>query len=399
MGNCGSSLDCNSTGSVVHADAGIVGIGVLVAFFATAVVTVGAIIFGYITDSLPEWYLNDLDNAIISAYQKSAFSKKLVPWVWRRWDSLKNIIRRIIGLEPSSSYPDIPRKAREEALTRFILALSDQQLATGLAVLIAGVANQCRLSTYEFSIILSLAWFSSTTHLATLDALRDYFVGHGVVRNWRVAGMLTILGLLGYSLFLTILALIGLSPELPIQCCLSINASGNTNTGGSLSGVAVLPLLSTVLTLFILFSSYIVRIQTLFTRSENTTIAPDRLAFQLSRILNSRVRRLRLDRTEINRIIKESAAENQALSLQNEGSTSYNNSFLSRIPGIAFSFSYGTSQVVLYRWLMKPEFVVDDSKMDFGQITPLLLLIIPVLAAAEIYYGRNPDQGYTICIC
>ena len=48
-------------------------------------------------------------------------------------------------------------QVQKEFITQFILALSDEQLVTGLAVLIAGVANQLRLSSYEFGMILSLA--------------------------------------------------------------------------------------------------------------------------------------------------------------------------------------------------------------------------------------------------
>ncbi|KAF1995262.1 hypothetical protein P154DRAFT_393041, partial [Amniculicola lignicola CBS 123094] len=61
---------------------------------------------------------------------------------------------------------------RQEALTRFILSLSDQQLVTGLGILVAAVSNQCTLSGAEFDIALSLAWFSATVHLVALDVLQ-----------------------------------------------------------------------------------------------------------------------------------------------------------------------------------------------------------------------------------
>jgi len=45
-------------------------------------------------------------------------------------------------------------------------------------MLIGAVANQRILSMYEFSVVVSSA---STTHLAKLDALREYFLEHSVV--------------------------------------------------------------------------------------------------------------------------------------------------------------------------------------------------------------------------
>ena len=43
------------------------------------------------------------------------------------------------------------RERRSKGLERFILALSDQQLVTGLAVLIAGFVSTCSMSIYHFN--------------------------------------------------------------------------------------------------------------------------------------------------------------------------------------------------------------------------------------------------------
>jgi hypothetical protein len=70
---------------------------------------------------------------------------------------------------------DDPRKIkqRKDAVEKFILTLSDQQLVTGLAILIAGFVK-CDISVYSFENISALAWFSCTTHLATLTILKGY---------------------------------------------------------------------------------------------------------------------------------------------------------------------------------------------------------------------------------
>jgi hypothetical protein len=123
---------------------------VLIALFLTAVATIGTIIWGYLSDSLHESYLNDLDKAVINVYQNSWVSRRAITAVLDGWYCLTKPIMAIFGISPAPSpTTEIPRSVRQEALTRFILVLSDQQLVTGLAILIGGVANQCKLTGYS----------------------------------------------------------------------------------------------------------------------------------------------------------------------------------------------------------------------------------------------------------
>lgn len=43
--------------------------------------------------------------------------------------------------------------------------------------------------------------------------------------------------------------------------------------------------------------------------------------------------------------------------------------------------------MIIFRWSSQ-DLLEMDSSMGFGQITPLFLLVLPVLGAAEIYYGQ-----------
>lgn len=63
MGNCASNLNCTVTNQPIESDPDIAGIGVLVSFGATAVITFIAIVVGYLTDSLPDSTLTELDRA------------------------------------------------------------------------------------------------------------------------------------------------------------------------------------------------------------------------------------------------------------------------------------------------------------------------------------------------
>jgi hypothetical protein len=51
--------------------------------------------------------------------------------------------------------------------------------------------------------------------------------------------------------------------------------------------------------------------------------------------------------------------------------------------------AYGFTQLYGSRWHPNIEVYIDPS-LSFGQITSMFLLVLPVLAAAEIYYGKLP---------
>ena len=62
-------------------------------------------------------------------------------------------------------------------MERVILSYSDQQVMTGLAILVAGYSQLARgsISTYHWQIMIFTAWFSSLAHITTLTVLRGYF--------------------------------------------------------------------------------------------------------------------------------------------------------------------------------------------------------------------------------
>jgi hypothetical protein len=69
-----------------------------------------------------------------------------------------------------------PLEKWSEAIEAAVLMFSDQQLVTGIGILVSGYTQiNCALSTYHWQIVVYLAWFSSLTHLTTLTALRAFF--------------------------------------------------------------------------------------------------------------------------------------------------------------------------------------------------------------------------------
>lgn len=94
-----------------------------------------------------------------------------------------------------------------------IMAISDQQIITGIALLGAAVRNLPKrsITVYHFDIIMDMAWFSSNTHLLALCVTRSFLEttipssvlsrtrSHGgLPRNVRIMAMLVLAGLLLY---------------------------------------------------------------------------------------------------------------------------------------------------------------------------------------------------------
>ena len=415
MGNCNSRIDCSacSLGGCdrqIDAEPDIVGPGVsselliaitlrltyslkvLASFSLTAVITVASVIYGYFYECFPEWYLNEVDTAILAEYRTSWVSTKFIPRVEDFCFWLIHLVRTALRLPDKPRPSRIDREERTEALARFILALSDQQLVTGLAILVGALGSRCTLSAYEFLVVVSLSWFSSTTHLATLDVLREYFIKHQVVRNIRVIGMVIMMILLLFGLLVEG-GYYEYSPATPMQCVIKPRI--------------VVPniALSSAFTILFLVYSYVDRIGRLFDDQHDESFPPysnrERLLRLVMRICH---RRLNVNAVDYKRITKEVVFERQAkrkkvaLDRVNLRATKtmllfsfkvqrYYSSFLSSIPVSLFGLSYGITQVSVSRWLVAPDITEDANKMSFGQIVPLFLLLLPGLAAAEIYYG------------
>lgn len=193
---------------------------VLVGFTANTLLTIGAIIPGYLTKSLPEDDFTDFDRKTVEKVASS--------WIGRTsakaWKAFTCISRRHLLLRPPNKEDDLDENQRREALQKFVLTLSDQQLVTDNAILVACFINWCKMSVYELNIVVYLAFCSSSTHVAMLDDLQVYFQRNQEVRNWRMIGMVAIVLLLMAGLLLT-----GYysnnDQSVPIPCLTCLNAA------------------------------------------------------------------------------------------------------------------------------------------------------------------------------
>lgn len=120
------------------------------------------------------------------------------------YNSIDEDMLRFIGKKKQS--PSITENARQRRLSRIeslILAMSDQHLITGGAMLIttlvivsgAGGVRRER-SVYSLRVAMALSTISSTVHLASLSILRFYMKDHKAAYTIRVIIMQVMLLLL-----------------------------------------------------------------------------------------------------------------------------------------------------------------------------------------------------------
>lgn len=290
------------------------------------------------------------------------------------------------------------RDNRLEAFSRFILSLSDQILATGLATLVAGVSNECRLSIFEFNIVVSLGWFSITTHLATLSLLREYFLRNTVVRNWRFLGMMASMGLLIFGLIITSKLLdSGQDPRI----CIALAFEYGVGTSSSYNLVSTIVTVIYLITAFfgaVLSSSQVNQVPGGFISWFQVALIVPFMQIRRRKYGSRFQDRVRSAREAADRHFEKSRKDMLAqkeklpqLSLPRRYLvilSFYSDSFVSSIGNRFFDLSYGISLLVQARWVSPPDLDQSDNRMDFGQIVPLTMLAIPMLVAAELFYGN-----------
>jgi hypothetical protein len=367
----------------------------------TAVFTIVAIIVGYFTDSLPDDYTEDSDTLFLEWVNEV----ELPPRVRRLGSRLNSLIRKAPLLrKETGSKKSLSKEQRQRMLENFILALSDQQLVTGIAVLVAIFSAHCRISAYELNLAISLAWFSSATHLATLDVLQNYLRRNKVVRNLRMVGMIGIVLLLIPGLILG--AIYPSNASLPIQCLQIL-----PNEGPFLDPFGIIAIGFTIVYLIL---GYVNRLSRTFASGASISITRFSLIGLVRFIkrldakdsVNFVDEAIKIQAQKYQKLLRRRATSDTEPILARKVfmflicSNEYADTFVQKLGSMGFMLSYGLSQVATYRWLDDPpQLDPTSNRMDFGQIVPLVLLIIPILTAAEILYGgQRPSTDNVMLI-
>ncbi|KAJ4990200.1 hypothetical protein SVAN01_04291 [Stagonosporopsis vannaccii] len=170
--------DCAVDRPTVPADPDVAGIGIIVGFLST---TCLAFLIAFTVMFLDRF--NDIVN-----FCRRTFTNNKTPYEQNHDDRAKY-------------WRSVAFWSR--VLSKNLLAFSDTQLLTGLAIQFTALIKHCSMSVYHFRIVTDLAFLTTVTHLVTVVALRNYFVKNKWINLPRIFFMLANLALLGYTSFVS----------------------------------------------------------------------------------------------------------------------------------------------------------------------------------------------------
>jgi hypothetical protein len=353
----------------------------------------------FIRDGISDDQMNNLDRMF------TGWTKRLPRWL-------------------SKSLPYLASKhISREAVQQVVLMLSDQQLITGASILIIGYAKHCTITQYHFNIITLLGWISFTSHQPTLMILQEYLIPRPSMRHWRAIWISGLMGMVGTALVVIynndFLDTYGMSTQ-----CVWDNIRNNYSWQW---------LIQLVVNSFVLLWGYLAAMNLLFPSKLSWMITinswfqkvfrmPSRiynkskikLANEKALLMNLwnpwKVAALSTSHPSLKAIYHLSAAAiSWLIWLAISGFT-----FLAFFLVLTFSeicYSVTLDLFRIYASLLWATTLLltlrngaaengmegDESDWGFGQLLPLLLLILPVLAAWEIIYGTQLSIILSIC--
>ncbi|KAI4754902.1 hypothetical protein E4T52_16103 [Aureobasidium sp. EXF-3400] len=348
-------------GAIPQADSDVTGIGGVIAFLLCAYITIGLAIAAYFLGAIDPKLLGPVD------YLVHKIPKR--PLISESW---------------------------QKALDACVLLFSDQQIMTGLAMLIAGFVGLVdRMDVYHFQVVIMLAWMSSSVNLTALTVLGQFFEEHKPVFYWRLAGMLILL----------ILLLAALVPTTSNRWAIWATQEGNTDerTGWAVparcyflrgvndGGVNADAPLSYVL----LISSYIWKLGSI--SKDARSVFNRYVRGPPEKLLESMIRRgSSADSTTITNTRGRSLRHYICMVLYIdflvvfEFAASFAASLWVSVVGLA----WGTVQVIVPRY-QNANFSQGDDSWTFGQLVPLILMVQPIGAMLELYRRREEASHVT----
>jgi hypothetical protein len=318
---------------------------IMLAFFITACSVVLLALAAYAGGFLPAHFLRRVDKRVFRANSRNQHSR------WR------DIIESVM------------------------MSLSDQQLVTGFAILIAGYYEMMNsnLAMYHWRIVTYLAWLSSSVHIASLTLLRDVSNKNPTFRNIRVAGMLLLLILLSVSLWPTRFE----TDSEPSYLGLPAKCYWTSAHATPFAGTEALDsnwLISMVMLLF----AYAWKLSQLFASSRGfvrqwLVAKPEAAIERLMR------RAVTSDRPKwlIWPLYKGLTVCYVSLVVYAE----FAESFVVSIIYLCVTLPYGITIIVNTRMIVGDDVIAGERRLTFGQLVPLFLLVLPILMIFELSSG------------
>lgn len=375
--DCWNYWRCTST---QQPNPDIAGIGVTLAFLITAWTSLAFIVWAYFSGRIPQSYLNQIDTICFKAHSNRCHED------WTK------------------------------TMEKVVLIFSDQQLVTGLAILLAGFSEAYSndLDVLHWQILVYLAWTSSAVHLVTLSMLRNRLSRRPFLRKFRIVGMIILFALLATALFpqTRILYLQSLSQSvgtfanvlndkhswmyisrqgLPIRCFWNgeLNALYDHSFYASWYSDPPLGLnLDAVISYLTLCVGYVWKLCQLVPASHQfmrkwcfakpTLALENALKKSPPQGSHNVVARLRVF-CYVLLVLAVQPIE----------------SFMATLLLLCGTLAWGTMQLVLARTHSTSQVRAAEFRLSFGQVLPLLLLLQPVITMLE--YLNSKCTGFTCC--
>lgn len=341
----------------------------LVSFLCSAFALSAVIVWGYFNECLPIDLLSRTDHYALQSLKKG----------------FRPLLETDLPFEPT-----LKQKDRTQIILSFVTVLSDQQLVTGVAILIAGLASRCRISLYEFNIVTYLAYFAISTHTLSLGVLQSHLFLRKLVRNCRVVFAIGFSVIFVFSFIINTASsheetTLYLGNEL--QCLFEASRFGKSIQFDIAD--------STLIVGFILIN-HTMAITRLFFDPE---IDPTAMAIDF--VYTYSLHRFKgFPREDASTIVRKAARKYDAWlrpPLANTKQTrisvwfffsSYYNSYLASFPPMALEMAYGTTSVILAIWGAGLKSANGLQVLGFGQIVAIVLLSLTFLAAVGVINGK-----------
>ncbi|KAL8919767.1 MAG: hypothetical protein Q9208_006633 [Pyrenodesmia sp. 3 TL-2023] len=350
----------------------IAGIGILIAFLATAYGIFIWMLAAYLCRLLPAPLLGQVD---IFVFKRPARRRTCPPW----W---------------------------QNAVDQTLLAYADVQIVTGVGILVAACSTVRSLSVYHLQVAIYLAWMSSNTHLTAISLLQTDFREN---RNGSLARRLR----LGGMVFLGVFLLIALVPTTAYNWLAIITQSKGTGRvltrphKPELSPAGVparcfwQPLYSggrtadAAWSFIILVTSYVWKGLLLFQRSQKFVKASCRhwVLQPLQRSLDHLVTLVRQHRRRENyRWIVLRYKTILCVYVAAWAIFELAQSFVMSLWICGGGLVWGSFQILVPRQRLPAQTLEAEDSWIFGQVLPIMLLALPILSFARGYTTQKAEN-------
>ena len=281
----------------------------------------------------------------------------------------------------------------QQAVNSVVLGYADQQIATGIAILMAAFIKMQDISVYHLNVAIYLAWMSSNTHISAVSLLQAEFRNskRPKWRALRIFGMAAI-GIMTLAMLIPTTSLAWdelANTSMPIPAGIPAICFWRTRYERGFNGDSIWSF--TVLTVSLVWKGML-----LFNTSHDfVKIKVRRFLLRIvSKLLDFILARRRrsggtsylltfAERMVLTLIFKITLALYIALWLLLELSES----FVVSLWMCAIGLAWGSAHILVHRSYIDKAILEKEDEWGFGQILPVMLLVVPVLGCMETLSG------------